>query len=107
MGGWHLSHVARKFGLLLEAYRPRENGGKWSGIELERATGGVLTRSHITNLRKGRIENRGMDKLWALASERWASPELWFEEKLSGADVRGAARSCKDVRRVRGQGRGS
>jgi transcriptional regulator with XRE-family HTH domain len=69
-----LSNVALKFERLLETYR-RENGGKWSGIELERATGGV-TRSYVTNLRKGRIENPGMDKLAALASRRWASPPL-------------------------------
>jgi hypothetical protein len=67
MGGRLLSHVASKFESLLEAYRPRDGGGKWSGVELERATGGVLTRSYVTNLRKGRIENPGMDKLWALA----------------------------------------
>jgi hypothetical protein len=70
MGGRLLSHVARKFESLLEAYRPRDGGGKWSGVELERATGGVLTRSYVTNLRKGRIENPGMDKLAALASRR-------------------------------------
>src|SRR5215218_9688806 len=79
MGGWHLSHVARKFERLLETYR-REDGSKWSGIELERATGGVVTRSYVTNLRKRGIENPGMNKLWALASRRWVSPALWFEE---------------------------
>jgi transcriptional regulator with XRE-family HTH domain len=68
-----LSHVGRMFERLLEAYR-REDGRRWSGIELERATGGVVTRSYVTNLRKGRIENPGMDKLWALASRRWAFP---------------------------------
>jgi len=61
-----LSHVAPKFERLLETYR-REDGRWWSGVELERATGGVVTRSYVTNLRKGRIENPGMDKLWALA----------------------------------------
>jgi hypothetical protein len=62
-----------KFEWLLETY-PRVDGGKWSGIDLERATGGVLTRSYVTNLRKGRIENPGMDKFAAMASRRWASP---------------------------------
>jgi hypothetical protein len=74
-----LPHVARIFERLLEAYR-HEGGGKWSGIELERATGGVVTRSDATDLRKRGIENLGMDKLWALASRRWVSPALWFEE---------------------------
>ena len=70
-----MSHVAPKFERLLETYR-REDGGRWSGVELERATGSVLTRSYVTNLRKGRIENPGMDKLWALASRPSASPPL-------------------------------
>jgi len=61
-----LSHVARKFERLLDTFR-REDGRRWSGIELERATGGVVTRSYVTNLRKGRIENPGMDKLAAIA----------------------------------------
>jgi hypothetical protein len=68
-----LPHVALKFERLLKAYR-REDGRWWSGIELERATGGVVTRSYVTNLGKGRIVNPGMDKLAALASRRWASP---------------------------------
>jgi len=61
-----LSHVARKFERLLDTYR-REDGGKWSGIELERATGSVVTRSYVTILRKGRIDNPGMDKLAVIA----------------------------------------
>jgi transcriptional regulator with XRE-family HTH domain len=85
-----LSHVALKFEHLLEAYR-HEGGGKWSGIELERATGGVVTRSYVTNLRKGRIENPGMDKLAALAKAMGFPPTLWFEEGLSGAEAREAA----------------
>ena len=85
-----MSHVAPKFERLLEAYR-REDGGKWSGIQLERATGGVVTRSYVTNLRKGRIENPGMEKLAAIAKAMGFPPALWFEEELTGADRRGAA----------------
>ena len=55
------------------------------------ATGGVLTRSYVTNLRKGRIENPGMDKLAALAQSMGFPPALWFEEGLSDAGGRGAA----------------
>ena len=85
-----MSHIARKFERLLKAYR-REDGRKWRGVELERATGGVLTRSYVTNLRKGRIENPGMDKLAAIAKAMGFPPALWFEEELTGADGRGAA----------------
>lgn len=42
-----------------------------SGADLARATGGVVTRSYVTSLRKGPIENPGKDKLRALASRRW------------------------------------
>ena len=88
MRGWLFSHVARKFERLLETYR-REDGGKWSGIELERATGSVVTCSYATNLRKGRIENPGLDKLAAIARAMCSPPALWFEEGLPGADRRG------------------
>ena len=83
-----MSHVAQIFERLLETYR-REDGGRWSGVELERASGGVVTRSYVTNLRKGRIENPGMDKLAALARAMGFSPALWFEEELTDADGRG------------------
>jgi len=84
-----LSHGARKFERLLEAYR-REAGREWSGVELERATGSVVTRSYVTNLRKGRIENPGLDKLAALARAMGFPLGAWFEEELSG-EGRGVA----------------
>src|SRR5918999_1745251 len=42
--------------------------------------GGIVTRSYITNLRKGRIENPGFEKLKAIAKVMDFPPELWFEE---------------------------
>jgi hypothetical protein len=54
-------HVAQKFETLLEIYR-RPDGRKWSGQEIDEATGGVVSRSYVTNLRKGRIENPGYEK---------------------------------------------
>src|SRR5215216_2800940 len=90
MEDWHLSHVARKFERLLDTFR-REDGRRWSGIELERATGGVVTRSYVTNLRKGRIDNPGMEKLAAIAKAMGFTPALWFEEEPTGAEGRGTA----------------
>lgn len=72
-------HIARKFEHLLETYRHRD-GRKWSGQEIDDATGGVVTRSYVTNLRKGRIENPGFEKLRAIAKVMEFPPELWFEE---------------------------
>jgi transcriptional regulator with XRE-family HTH domain len=72
-------HIAQKFEALLEMYR-RPEGRRWSGQEIDEATGGIVTRSYITNLRKGRIENPGFEKLKAIAKVMDFPPELWFEE---------------------------
>ena len=72
-------HIAQKFEGLLEMYR-HPDGRRWSGQEIDEATGGVVTRSYITNLRKGRIENPGFEKLKAITKVMDFPPELWFEE---------------------------
>ena len=75
-------HIVQKFEALLEMYR-RPDGRKWSGQEIDEATGGVVTRSYVTNLRKGRIENPGYEKLRAIAKAMGFPPEVWFEDGLS------------------------
>jgi transcriptional regulator with XRE-family HTH domain len=65
----------------LEIYR-HPDGRKWSGQEIDVATGGVVTRSYVTNLRKGRIENPGYEKMRAIAKVMGFPQELWFEEDL-------------------------
>lgn len=76
-----MAHVAHKFEHLLETYR-RPDGREWSGAELEKATGGVVPRSYVTNLRKGRIESPGYEKMSAIAKAMGFPPEVWFEEDL-------------------------
>jgi transcriptional regulator with XRE-family HTH domain len=47
---------------------------------------GVVTCSYVTNLRKGRIENPGYEKMLAIAKAMNFPPEAWFEEMpASGA----------------------
>jgi hypothetical protein len=75
-------HIAQKFEALLEKYR-RPDGRRWSGQEIDEATGGVVTRSYVTNLRKGRIENPGYAKLAAMAKAMGFPPEVWFEDGLN------------------------
>jgi transcriptional regulator with XRE-family HTH domain len=70
-------HVAQRFELLLETYR-HPDGSRWTGQQLDEATGGVVTRSYVTNLRKGRIENPGYEKMGALAKAMGFPPEAWF-----------------------------
>jgi transcriptional regulator with XRE-family HTH domain len=61
----------------------RPDGRRWSGQEIDEATGGVVTRSYVTNLRKGRIENPGYEKMRAIAKAMGFAPEVWFEDGLS------------------------
>ena len=74
-----MAHIARRFEALLDAYR-RPDGRRWSGQNLHDATAGVVTRSYVTNLRKGRIANPGYEKLNAIANALGFPPELWFEK---------------------------
>ncbi|MDQ3658640.1 MAG: hypothetical protein M3338_03070 [Actinomycetota bacterium] len=74
-------HIAERFEVLLASY-PHPDGRAWSGQEIDAATDGVVTRSYITNLRKGRIENPGYEKLRVIAKALGFPPELWFEEGL-------------------------
>jgi transcriptional regulator with XRE-family HTH domain len=90
-------HIAQKFEGLLEMYR-RPDGRRWSGQEIDEATGGVVTRSYVTNLRKGRIENPGYEKMKAIAKAMGFAPEVWFEDGLGqgrsigqGEESRGVA----------------
>jgi transcriptional regulator with XRE-family HTH domain len=74
-------HIAQKFEHLLDTYR-HADGRRWSGQEIDEATGGIVTRSYVTNLRKGRIENPGYEKMRALAKAMGFAPEVWFEDGL-------------------------
>ena len=89
-------HVAQRFERFLDTYR-RPDGQRWGGAELEKATGGIVTRSYVTNLRKGRMENPGLEKMRAIAKAMGFPPQVWFEENLgdegppAGPEGRGIA----------------
>ncbi len=84
-----MSHIADKFEHFLEVYR-RPDGSRWGGQDLHDVTGGVVTRSYVSNLRKGRIENPGFEKLKAIAKAMNFPPELWFEDVEDLQGVAGA-----------------
>src|SRR5215211_5891151 len=88
-------HTAQKFEALLEIFR-RPDGRKWSGQEIDEATGCVVSRSYVTNLRKGRIDNPGYEKLAAMAKAMGFAPEVWFEDGL------GEGRSIEQAEQSRG-----
>jgi len=79
-------HVAQRFERFLDKYR-RPDGSRWTGQQLDKATGGIVTRSYVTNLRKGRIENPGYEKMLAIARAMGFPPEAWFEGALGDGAV--------------------
>ena len=89
-------HIAQKFEALLEMYR-RPDGRKWSGQEIDEATGGVVSRSYVTNLRKGRMDNPGYEKMKAIAKAMGFPPEVWFEEPLGEGRSIGQAEESRGV----------
>src|SRR5215210_5362753 len=72
-------HASRKFEAFLDAYR-RPDGSMWTGQQIQGATDGFVSRSYVTQLRKGRIANPRLDKLQALAEVMNFPPQLWFED---------------------------
>jgi transcriptional regulator with XRE-family HTH domain len=80
-------HVAQKFEHLLDTYR-RPDGHQWTGQQLDEATDGVVPRSYVTNLRKGRIESPGYEKMRAIAKVMGFPPEAWFDEGVGTTPVR-------------------
>ena len=81
--------IAQKFEHFLDTYR-RPDGSRWGGQDLDDATGGIVTRSYVSNLRKGRIENPGFEKLRAIAKAMNFPPELWFEDVENLSEVSGS-----------------
>jgi transcriptional regulator with XRE-family HTH domain len=96
LGIINVMHVAQKFEQLLETYR-RPDGSRWTGQQLDEATGGVVTRSYVTNLRKGRIENPGYEKMRAIAKAMGFPPQVWFEDGLGEGRSIGQAEEMSGV----------
>jgi hypothetical protein len=67
-------HVAQRFEHLLDTHR-HPDGSLWTGQQLDEATGCVVTRSYVTNLRKGRIESPGCKEMKAIAKAMDFPPE--------------------------------
>src|SRR5215213_151172 len=86
-GALLVMHVAQKFEHLLDACR-RPDGRRWTGQQLDEATGGVVPRSYFVNLQKGRIESPGYEKMAAIAKAMGFPPEAWFERSAGRAPAR-------------------
>jgi len=89
-------HVAQRFERFLDTYR-RPDGSRWSGQAIDEATDGIVTRSYITNLRKGRIENPGYEKMRMIAKAMGFPPEMWFEEDVGSEGQSAAQPEGRDI----------
>jgi transcriptional regulator with XRE-family HTH domain len=87
---------ATRFERFLDVFR-HPDGRKWTGSELAEATDGVVPRSYVTNLRKGRIENPGYEKLRAIAKAMGFPPEVWFDEDFLTRDQVGSAEQTRGI----------
>jgi transcriptional regulator with XRE-family HTH domain len=72
-------HIAQKFENLLDSYR-HQDGSRWTGQQIDEATDGLVPRSYVTNLSKGRIKSPGYDKMAAIAKAMGFPPAAWFED---------------------------
>jgi transcriptional regulator with XRE-family HTH domain len=89
-------HAAQKFEHLLDTYR-RPDGHRWTGQQLDEATGGVVSRAYFVNLRKGRIGSPGYEKLGAIAKAMGFPPEEWFKDGIGSGGVTSPTRECRGV----------
>ena len=72
-------YIAQRFEHLLDSYR-QPDGSRWTGQQIDEATDGLVTRSYVTNLSKGRIKSPGHDKMAAIAKAMDFPPGAWFED---------------------------
>jgi transcriptional regulator with XRE-family HTH domain len=96
LGIINLMHTSQKFERLLDAYR-RPDGGRWTGQQIAEATDGVVSRSDVTNLRKGLIESPGYEKMRAIAEVMGFPPAAWFEEGVGDGMPVGPAEEGQDL----------
>jgi transcriptional regulator with XRE-family HTH domain len=88
-------HIAQRFEQLLDNYR-RPDGSQWTGQQLDEATDGFITRSYFVNLKKGRINSPGHEKMAAIAKAMGFPPAAWFEEDKGPALDSGTVGLLKD-----------
>ncbi len=71
---------AEKFRRLLQDYPNPETGAPWKGVELEKATNGVVNSSWISALKNGQNNRPGLDKLRAISDAMGFRFDLWLRE---------------------------
>ncbi len=73
---------ARRFERILDRYR-REDGSRWTGAAIERATRGEVKRNYVSALKNGRIAHPSFEKLDAISSAMGFPVAAWRGEDPS------------------------
>lgn len=76
-----------KFERLREIYR-RDDGSKWTGAALERATGGEVSQYFVSDLRKGKIRDPGFSKIVAISRVMGIPLQAWIDDDFLEAERR-------------------
>lgn len=74
-----------KFRLLLDRYR-RDDGSKWSGAAIERATGGKVNGRYISELKRSKIDDPGISKVREISRVMGIPAEEWFKYEEEEAE---------------------
>ena len=78
---------AERFAVIRDRHR-RDDGSRWSGAALERATGGRVSRNYVSKLGTGRVEDPSFEKIWAISRAMGVPLEEWVEGEPGFSDVR-------------------
>ena len=63
----------------MDLYR-HDDGTRWGGKTLERATGGYVSHQWVGHLKSGRIKEPGFGKIVAISRAMGAPLEAWLED---------------------------
>ena len=69
--------MGERFRRLQRTYR-RPDGAAWTGAEIERATGGEVTRHYVSKLRNGYYKDPGFNKIAAISRAMGVPLEAWL-----------------------------
>ena len=67
------------FRRLLERHR-RDDGSKWGGKSLERATRGYVSHQYVGHLKAGRIKEPSFGKVYAISRAMGVPLEAWTSD---------------------------
>lgn len=70
--------MGERFRRLQRTYR-RPDGTAWTGAEIERATGGEVTRHYVSKLRNGYYKDPGFKKIAAISHALGVPLEAWLD----------------------------